>query len=69
VVLPRGRARLMLLGGLPFPEEILMWWNFVARRREELESARTSWEEPDGRFGEVASLLARVGAPAPYWLR
>jgi redox-sensitive bicupin YhaK (pirin superfamily) len=68
-VVARGRARVMLLGGVPFPEEILMWWNFVARGRGELESARSSWEQPDGRFGEVASLLARVGAPEPYWRR
>jgi redox-sensitive bicupin YhaK (pirin superfamily) len=26
-------ARAMLLGGSPFEEQILMWWNFVARTR------------------------------------
>ena len=30
-------ARVLLLGGLPFEEEIVMWWNFVARRPEEIE--------------------------------
>ena len=27
----RNGGRLLLIGGPPFPEEILMWWNFVAR--------------------------------------
>ena len=29
-----GRA--LLIGGPPFPETILMWWNFVARKPEEI---------------------------------
>ena len=28
---PTGRARLLLLGGEPFEEEIVMWWNFIGR--------------------------------------
>jgi redox-sensitive bicupin YhaK (pirin superfamily) len=31
-----GGARLLLIGGVPFGEEILLWWNFVARRVEEM---------------------------------
>jgi len=41
-----------LLGGAPFAEEILMWWNFVARTDAEMESARRDWES-GSRFGEV----------------
>ena len=33
-------ARLILLGGTPFESEIFMWWNLVARSREEIEEAR-----------------------------
>ncbi|MGN6474001.1 MAG: pirin family protein [Mycobacteriales bacterium] len=62
-------SRVMLLGGLPFGERIVMWWNFVARSTEELEAAYRSWLTDDSRFGVVASPLARIAAPAPYWQR
>ena len=47
----RSDGRLLLIGGPPFPEKILMWWNFVARAPQEIADARTDWEE--WRFGEV----------------
>jgi hypothetical protein len=47
-------ARVLLLGGVPFPEEILMWWNFVARTREEIAEARADWQH-HRRFGEVSA--------------
>jgi hypothetical protein len=36
-------ARCLLLGGEPFEEQILMWWNFVARTHEEIVAARQQW--------------------------
>jgi redox-sensitive bicupin YhaK (pirin superfamily) len=66
-------ARVLLIGGLPFGETILMWWNFVARTPEEIAEARTDWEERR-RFGEVlaydgprlsAPSLARFARPNP----
>ena len=36
----RNGGRLSLIGGPPFPEKILMWWNFVARTQEEIAQAR-----------------------------
>jgi redox-sensitive bicupin YhaK (pirin superfamily) len=36
-------ARLLLLGGAPFDERIVMWWNFVARSAEEIAAAREEW--------------------------
>lgn len=45
-------AGLMLLGGEPFEEEIVMWWNFVGRTDEEIRQAREDWMSGD-RFGEV----------------
>jgi redox-sensitive bicupin YhaK (pirin superfamily) len=62
-------ARLLLLGGQPFAEEIIMWWNFVARDRAELESAYADWAGAQPRFGQVASTLQRIDAPRPYWSR
>ncbi len=55
-------ARLFLLGGEPFADELVMWWNFVARSHEEIVAAREAWmtgaaiagTPPDGdRFGAV----------------
>jgi quercetin 2,3-dioxygenase len=45
-------ARILLLGGAPFGEEILMWWNFVARTHEELVAATEDWSH-GRRFGRV----------------
>jgi hypothetical protein len=56
-------AKLLLLGGMPFAEQLIMWWNFVARTKEEFAQARTQWATYDERFGEVASSLARIPAP------
>jgi len=42
----------LLIGGPPFPEAILMWWNFVARTPDEIRQARDDWEA-HRRFGEV----------------
>ena len=61
-------ARVLLLGGLPFTEEILMWWNFVARDRAELEQAYAQWTTSRDHFGTVDSTLDRIEAPRPFWL-
>ncbi|MES4892268.1 pirin family protein [Streptomyces sp. NPDC096012] len=45
-------ARLVLLGGPPFGEEIVMWWNFVCRSHAEVVQARADWMTGT-RFGEV----------------
>ena len=56
-------ARLLLLGGPPFPEKILMWWNFVARTPEEIAAATADWEA-GRRFGPVANYDGpRIEAP------
>lgn len=60
----RGGARVLLVGGPPFPERILMWWNFVARTPEEIAEARGDWEARR-RFGEVPKYHGpRLDAPA-----
>ena len=57
-------ARLLLLGGEPFPEPVVMWWNFVGRSTEELRAAREQWASGDDRFGPVDTALDRIPAPA-----
>jgi quercetin 2,3-dioxygenase len=49
----QGPARLFLLGGEPFAEELVMWWNFVARSHEEIVAAREAWAEGADRYGVV----------------
>jgi quercetin 2,3-dioxygenase len=56
--------RLLLIGGRPFGEEIVMWWNFVGRSYAEMVTARQEWEQ-HARFGEVKNYAgARLPAPA-----
>lgn len=62
-----GPARVLLIGGLPFPEQLLMWWNYVARERSEILAAHHEWMGEAERFGEFRSPLARVGSPPPPW--
>ncbi|NEB81808.1 pirin family protein [Streptomyces sp. SID14478] len=45
-------ASLMLLGGEPFEEELVMWWNFIGRNQDEITQAREDWMS-GSRFGEV----------------
>ncbi len=60
-------TRALLLGGVPFPEPVLMWWNFVARTRAEVSEARRQWTADDGRFGRVQSSLGRIEVGPPPW--
>jgi redox-sensitive bicupin YhaK (pirin superfamily) len=67
VMLTTAPARVLLLGGEPFRESVLMWWNYVARERSEIDDAVRAWNEHSDRFGEVASPLARIPSPVPLW--
>jgi quercetin 2,3-dioxygenase len=59
----KSGSRVLLIGGPPFPETILMWWNFVARSAEEIAQARSDWQRRE-RFGEVAAYNGpRLDAP------
>jgi quercetin 2,3-dioxygenase len=56
-------GRFLLICGLPFPEGILMWWNFVARTPEEIQQAHADWED-HRRFGAVqGTQLTPLAAP------
>ncbi|MEV6980355.1 pirin family protein [Sphaerisporangium sp. NPDC051017] len=54
-------SRVLLLGGEPFEEQLVMWWNFVGRTHEEIERFRKEWAE-GGAFGTVEGF---DGAPLP----
>ena len=64
-----GRA--ILIGGTPFSEEIIMWWNFIGRTHDEIAHYRELWEAGSDRFGRVDGYighdpqgLTRLPAPA-----
>ncbi len=64
-------ARVLVLAGEPFGEEVVMWWNFVGASHEDVAAAREEWEAaPDagtGRFGAVEGYegeTPRIPAPA-----
>jgi redox-sensitive bicupin YhaK (pirin superfamily) len=46
-------ARGLLLGGEPFAEELVMWWNFIGRSHEEIVEFRELWNDEDAQFGRV----------------
>jgi quercetin 2,3-dioxygenase len=48
-------ARLLMLGGPPFGEQILMWWNFIGRSHEEIVRYRTEWHEQIVRDGDLVT--------------
>ncbi len=64
---PVDDTRLLLLGGVPFESRILMWWNFVARTRDEVDEATAEWNAGSDRFGEPGSALPRIPAPGTPW--
>jgi redox-sensitive bicupin YhaK (pirin superfamily) len=37
-------VRFLLLGGEPFEEQLVMWWNFIGRSHEEIVAARDAWQ-------------------------
>ncbi|MFE7074015.1 pirin family protein [Streptomyces sp. NPDC057620] len=55
-------ARAVLIGGPPFGEEIVMWWNFVGRSHEDVVQAREEWEASSDRFGVIEDF---PGGPLP----
>ncbi|PTR30467.1 hypothetical protein C8K36_102317 [Rhodococcus sp. OK519] len=59
-------ARVVLLGGAPFGEEIVMWWNFVGRSHADIEAYRDAWQAESDRFGRVDGYTGTVQRlPAP----
>jgi len=59
-------TRMVLIGGKPFEEELVMWWNFVGRDHDEISKVRGEWQdgltEGSERFGHLEHMPA---LPAP----
>ncbi len=56
------QTRLLVLGGPPFGEQIVMWWNFIGREHEEIAAIRAEWEALLG-GGSVDRFLLPEGDP------
>ncbi len=57
-------SELLVVGGVPFDEKLLVWWNFVARTQEELEAAVHDWNNDVIRFPAVhGSPAQKLTAP------
>jgi redox-sensitive bicupin YhaK (pirin superfamily) len=64
-------ARALLIGGAPFGESIVMWWNFIGRSHDDIVAYRDEWqadvingEDAAGPFGAIPAYPGRA-LPAP----
>lgn len=64
----RDAARAILIGGEPFGESVIIWWNFVARTAEEIRQARDDWQARR-HFGEVKAYSGERLAAPPFGVR
>ena len=65
-----GKA--LLLGGKPFVQPVLMWWNFIGFSKGRIAEAQHHWESGDVRFPQVTNGLGhgpapRLAAPSLPW--
>ncbi|MEU8222763.1 pirin family protein [Kribbella sp. NPDC048915] len=60
-------ARFLLLGGEPFEEQLVMWWNFIGRSHEEIVAARDAWQQAiaDGGNARFPMVPGYEGDPLP----
>jgi quercetin 2,3-dioxygenase len=57
----------LVFGGQPWPEPLVMWWNYVGPDHETVTRAHLDWEAGHARFGRVDSTLPRLSSPPPPW--
>ncbi len=60
-------SKVLLLGGRPFDQPVLMWWNFVGYTKAAIAEAQRQWESGDPRFGPVGGTAPRLVAPPLPW--
>lgn len=60
----QGTSTLILIGGAPFREQFVMWWNFIGRSHEEIVEMRKDWEKNPNRFPSFVDTIG-VRIPAP----
>lgn len=62
-------SRFLLVGGTPFEEDVLMWWNFLGRSKEEISGFVADWNSGESKvFGKVEGYLGEsLIAPVAPW--
>jgi hypothetical protein len=60
-----GAARAVLIGGEPLGRRLL-WWNFVATRRERLAEAAAAWAAGPGEAGDATARFAQVPGESEF---
>ncbi|MDP9141622.1 MAG: pirin family protein [Pseudomonadota bacterium] len=64
-----GASRTLLIGGTPYTDDLLIWWNFIGRNKADIERYSDDWNAGRG-FGEVKGYPgARLTAPPVPWAR
>ena len=58
-------TRILVLGGEPFGERIVMWWNFIGRSHEEVVGFREDWQRQ--RAGQAPGTPGRYGVFPDAW--
>jgi len=62
---PSEPTRLLILGGEPLGEQIVMWWNFIGRSHEEVVGFREDWQRQ--RAGRASGASGRYGVFPDAW--
>ncbi|HLO64788.1 MAG TPA: pirin family protein [Azonexus sp.] len=61
-------SKVLVLGGLPFAQPVLMWWNFVGWSKAGIAQAQRQWESGDPRFGPIGDgSTPRLSPPPLPW--
>lgn len=59
-----GGVRLLLIGGEPYTDEVLLWWNFVDGSSAAIAESIAEWNAGAERFGQLPGLeTERLSAP------
>lgn len=60
----------ILIGGVPFTEPLVMWWNFIGRTHEDIELFRNDWQQGlqtgSTRFGHLDHMPALPAPEMPH---
>jgi redox-sensitive bicupin YhaK (pirin superfamily) len=59
-------VRAVLIGGEPFTEDVVMWWNFVGRTHDDVARARADWMAQVADDASTGSGGSGEGAPTRY---
>jgi quercetin 2,3-dioxygenase len=62
-----SRSRMLLLGGVPLGEQIVMWWNFISRSHDEIVRYRADWQAliRTAQGGAPGAEPGAAGGPVP----